>query len=121
MINYIPRIYGISQNPNTKNYIIIQDTYCSGNKKIDSFIQEMQLKISSCDDIVFEWIPYDQFYSIEKISEGDYATIYSAIWKDGPLHYNNNQREYTRKSNKRVTLKYLHDSPNSIDEFSKEV
>uniref|UniRef100_U9TN47 Uncharacterized protein n=1 Tax=Rhizophagus irregularis (strain DAOM 181602 / DAOM 197198 / MUCL 43194) TaxID=747089 RepID=U9TN47_RHIID len=36
----------------------------SGNVKIDDFIQEMH----DYDDIIFEWIPYDQFNNIEEIS-----------------------------------------------------
>ena len=38
----------------------------SGNEKINDFIQEMQLKINSQWDIVFEWIPYNQFNDIKK-------------------------------------------------------
>ena len=82
----------------------------------------MYLKKSSYNDIVFEWIPYNQFDSVKKVSKGDYATVYSAIWKDGPLHYNNNQGEFIRKSNQEVTLKCLHANlQNSINEFLHEV
>ena len=35
----------------------------------------------------FEWIPYNQFGNIEEIGKGGFATVYSAIWKDGPLGY----------------------------------
>ena len=82
----------------------------------------MQLKRSSSFDVVFEWIPYnDQLDNINEISKGDYATVYSAIWKDGPLYYDNNQKEYTRKSDKKVTLKCLLNSQNITDEFLNEV
>ncbi|GBC42510.2 kinase-like domain-containing protein [Rhizophagus irregularis DAOM 181602=DAOM 197198] len=50
-------IYGITQNPNTYNYILVL-AWTSGNEKIDDFIQEMQLKINNENDVVFEWIPY---------------------------------------------------------------
>src|SRR5204863_147845 len=92
--DYIPKIYGISQNPNTKDHIIIQDIYCSRNKQIDNFIQEMQLKRSPHNDIVFGWIPYNQFDDIKEINKGDFATIHSAIWKDGPLLYYDRDMEY---------------------------
>src|SRR2546421_1931460 len=69
----------------------------SGNEKIDGFIQEMQLKIGSDEDIVFEWMPYNQFSDIKEIGIGGFATVYSAIWKDGPLKYDKNKNEYTRK------------------------
>src|SRR5688572_14938421 len=59
--------------------------WTSGNEIIDNLIQEMQLKISSPLDKVFEWIPYNQFIDIKKIGENSFAKIYSAIWKDGPI------------------------------------
>ena len=94
--------------------------YTSGNKKIDDLIQEMQLKINNHqNDIVFEWIPFYHFNDIDEISKGDFATVYSAIWKDGPLHYG--YSKYTRTSNKKVALKCLHNSQNIINEFLSEV
>src|SRR3954453_12411667 len=41
--------------------------WTSGNEKIDDFIQEMQLKIDHPYNIIFEWIPYNQFSDIEEI------------------------------------------------------
>src|SRR5437764_15398838 len=83
----ILEIYGISQNPDTKDYImVLQDGYyelccekcdekypnlpfkwcnklcqTSGNEQIDDFIQKKQLKIDGDYDIVFELISYNQF------------------------------------------------------------
>jgi hypothetical protein len=82
---------------NYKNEIII----------IDKLIQKMQLKIINTKDIIFEWINYDQFNDIEKLNENDSFKIYSAIWKDGPLYWNNKSKEYIRNSNEMVALKYL--------------
>ncbi|CAB5385286.1 unnamed protein product [Rhizophagus irregularis] len=113
--------YGISQNPDTNDFILISDniTWTSGNKKIDDFIQDVQLKIN---DSLFEWIPYNQFNEIKKIRKGDFATVYSAIWKNGPL-YNNNQlnENYARDSNKKVALKILDNSQNLSSEFLNKV
>jgi len=53
--------------------------WTSENEKIDNFIQEMQLKINKYNDIIFEWIPYNQFSDIKEISRGDFATLHSAI------------------------------------------
>ena len=89
--------------------------WTSGNEKIDNFIQEMQLKINSRWSIVFEWIPYNQFSDIKEIGRGGFATVYSAIWKDGPLDYG------IRKSNCKVALKYLHNSQNITNKFLNEV
>ena len=95
--------------------------YYSGNKKIDNLIQEMQLKISYKSDIVFEWIPYSKLYNIEEINKGDFATVYSAIWKDGPLHYDNYKKELKRIPGKEVALKCLFNSQNITNEFLNEV
>ena len=67
-------------------------------------------------EMIFEFIPYNQFNSIKKINEDDFTEMYSAIWKDGPLLYYN---EWIRGSNKKVFLK-LYDLQNT-DEFLNEV
>src|SRR5206468_10703217 len=95
--------------------------WTSGNEKIDGFIQEMQLKIDNQWDIVFEWIPYNQFSDIKEIGRGGFATVYSAIWRDGPLNWNSYADKYTRIFNKEVALKCLHNSQNITDEFLNEV
>jgi hypothetical protein len=91
--------------------------WTSGNEKIDDFIKEMQLKIISQVDKVVEWIPYDQFNNIIEIGK---SGVKSAIWKDGNIlkFYDN---EFKRLPNKEVTLKYLSNSRNNIDEFLNEV
>src|SRR5437764_3254990 len=61
--------------------------WTSGNEKIDDFIQKMQLKINHRWDRVFEWISYNQFSDIKVIVRDDFATVYSATWKDDPLEY----------------------------------
>jgi hypothetical protein len=94
--------------------------WTSENEKIDNFIQEMQLNIKDCHDVVFEWIPYDQFIKIEETSKYNSITICSAIWKDGPLYYHF-EKEYTRDSNKKVALKYLQNSQNNIELIINEV
>ncbi|UZO17145.1 uncharacterized protein OCT59_008506 [Rhizophagus irregularis] len=118
------KIYGISQNPITNDYVIIQNTliWASGNEKIDDSIQEMQSTIKEYHDIVFEWIPYNQFYEIKEIDKGGFATVYSAIWKDGPLLYLKGQDEkYSRESNKKVALKCLDNSQNLTNELLNEI
>jgi hypothetical protein len=114
-------LYGISQNPDTGDYIFVQNNYIwtSGNNKIDDLIQERQLKINDYDDVMLEWIPYNQFNEIKEMGKNSLITIYSAIWKDGPLHYQ--YGEYTRDSNKKITLKCLHNSQKSIDSLINEV
>jgi hypothetical protein len=93
--------------------------WTSDNKNIDDFIQEMQLKINDPWGKIFEWIPYNQFSDINKeIGRDSSATLYySAIWKGGPLEYDIYNEEYTREPNKKVALKYLHNSQNITNEF----
>ncbi|CAB5367151.1 unnamed protein product [Rhizophagus irregularis] len=121
-------LHGISQNPDTGNFILVQKNiinltnWISGNEKIDNFIQEMQLKMNDCDDIVLEWIPYSQFNNIKEIGKGGFSTVYSAKWKDGPLEYDADKNIYNRDQNRVIALKCLHNSQNSInDKFLNEV
>ncbi|GET60319.1 kinase-like domain-containing protein [Rhizophagus irregularis DAOM 181602=DAOM 197198] len=90
--------------------------WTSGNEEIDNFIQITQLKIDNLEDTIVEWIPYDQFDNIKEIGKGEFATVYLAKWKDGPLLY-----QYERIPYKEVALKCLHNSQNITNEFLNEV
>ncbi|GBB88756.1 hypothetical protein RclHR1_15340004 [Rhizophagus clarus] len=124
----VPHIYGITQNADTKDYIIVlDDRYCkncvndlkknfanwtSGNDKIDEFIQEMQMRINGFDDITVEWIPYNQFNNIKEVGKG------GAIWKDGPFiyHYDNNIKKYSIKHNDNILQIYgISQNPDTKD------
>ncbi|PKK70996.1 hypothetical protein RhiirC2_778973 [Rhizophagus irregularis] len=88
------KIYGISQNPDTKDYtMVLQNEYCekwtSGNEVINGFIQEMQLKIDNLSDIIFEWISYDQFYDVKEIVKDE-------------------DKGFERESGNKVTIKSYH-------------
>ena len=96
-------------------------TWTSGNKEIDNFIQEMQLKVNTFNDTLFEWISYDQFEDIKEIGKDNFAAIYIATWKDGPL-YGMKTEKCVRLSNEQVALKYLYNPQSEINnEFSNEV
>ncbi|EXX76540.1 hypothetical protein RirG_032270 [Rhizophagus irregularis DAOM 197198w] len=43
--------------------------WTSGNEKIDEFIQKMQSEINKYDDVIFEWIPYNEFIEIKEIED----------------------------------------------------
>jgi hypothetical protein len=114
-------LYGISQNPDTNDYILIQKQI-SGNEKIDNFIQEKQLTIKDHKEIVFEWIPYSQFNEIKEMVKNGSVSVYSAIWKNGPLYKVNKwSKNYMRDSNKEVSLKCLHNSQNFVEFVINEV
>jgi hypothetical protein len=89
--------------------------WTSGNDKIDNFIQIMQLSIKNYNDIIIEWIPYNQLTN--KKDECDYVKI----WKNGPLYYNHYKRILSRKSNKKVGLKHYYNSHNMTVIFLLEV
>jgi serine/threonine protein kinase len=100
------------------DYLRKNFTNWSGNEKINEFIQEMQLKVNNPNDTLFEWISFNQFKNIKKIGEGGFAKVYSAEWKNGPLHYD---KEWKRGSCKKVALKCLNKSQNKTKEFLNEV
>ncbi|RIA87077.1 hypothetical protein C1645_828283 [Glomus cerebriforme] len=63
-------------------------------KAIDHFKgNENQFQSQQSKDIVFEWIPYDQFNDIKRLDEDVFSIIYSAIWKDGPLNYDDDDND----------------------------
>ena len=87
-------------------------TWTSENERIDSFIQRRQLSINHYSDVVFKWIPYNQFNDIEEINKNEFAIIYSAIWKNNISSYEEDEE---------VVLKCLHNSKNMISKFLNEV
>ncbi|PKC67990.1 hypothetical protein RhiirA1_457764 [Rhizophagus irregularis] len=99
--------YGITQDPETGNYLIVLKDICekcnnvcnvihfqnnfenwtSGNNDIDKLIQDTQLSSHNETTHVLEWIPYDRFYSIEYIKENKLGKVYRANWIDGCIWY----------------------------------
>src|SRR5438874_10308949 len=51
------------------------NTWTSGNKIIDDFIQQCQIR-SSLPEFILEWISFDQFFNITKLTEGGFSSIY---------------------------------------------
>src|SRR5687767_13006464 len=68
----------------------------SVNEQIGRFVQDIELKNGYDSDILFVWIPYDQFNRNNEIGRGRLSTVYSAIWKDGPLKYDKNTEKYIK-------------------------
>ncbi|PKB97138.1 hypothetical protein RhiirA5_433668, partial [Rhizophagus irregularis] len=96
--------------------------WTSGSEKIDNFIKEKQLEINSPQSIILKWIPYDQFSDINEVNNDNLSIIYSAKWKNGPIYWDKNIKEYKNYQNNKnneVTLKYLRNLQN-FEEFINE-
>src|SRR6266480_250909 len=88
------------------------NTWTSGNTIIDDFIHKCQL-LSSLPHYTLEWIPFDQFIKVKKLTEGGFSSIYTATWTRGYLvDYDENKKEFIRIENRYVVLKSLNNSSN---------
>ncbi|RGB37969.1 hypothetical protein C1646_812972 [Rhizophagus diaphanus] len=89
-----------------KNYFEkIFTNWTSENEKIDDFIQEIQLKNSSYNDIILEWMPYDRF-------NRDLAI---ATWKNGPLYYSRLEKELIREPKNYSQVYGMSQNPDTKD------
>ena len=96
-------------------------TWTSGNEIIDNFIQKCQ-RISSLPEFILEWVPFEQFYDVTKLTEGGFSSIYSAIWTRGYIcDYNENKMEFISFNNQYIVLKSLNNSSNPGKSFFDEV
>ncbi|GET01588.1 kinase-like domain-containing protein [Rhizophagus clarus] len=135
-------VYGITQDPKTKNYMMVLNDKCekcnrickakyfqqnfknwsSGNNNIDKFIQDTQL--SNCfANNALEWIPFDRFYDIKYIAKGGFGKVYRANWIDGCIDkLDDYDEEWIRYNQKMfVALKSLNNSKNVTLEFMNEI
>jgi len=97
------------------------DTWTSGNDIIDNFIQQCQMR-SSLPGRIMEWIPYDQFYDVEKLTEGGFSSIYTATWTKGRIvDYNEEKKEFSYFGSLHVILKCLNNSSDPGKGFFNEV
>jgi len=83
------------------------NTWTSGNEIIDNFIHQCQIQ-SSLPNNILEWIPFDQFENVKKLTEGGFSTIYTAIWTKGNIiDYNEKKKEFNYFGAFEVVLKCL--------------
>jgi len=96
-------------------------TWTSGNEIIDNFIQKCQT-ISSLPKFILEWIPFEQFKKVTKLTEGGFSSIYTATWTRGDIcDYNENKKEFIYFNNLAIVLKSLNNSSNPGKSFFDEV
>ncbi|PKC57357.1 kinase-like protein [Rhizophagus irregularis] len=120
----------ICKQPNTDDYYCRScnskrfqrnfKNWTSGNHNIDEFIQKTQLKAKNSRSVI-EWIEYDKFEDVVYLAKGGFGTIFKAVWKDGYIKMNYNDKQLERNSKIEVALKSLHKSQDIIAEFLKEV
>ena len=98
------------------------DTWTSGSDIIDNFIQKCQMQLSLPTHIM-EWIPYDQFYNVEKLTEGGFSSIYTATWTKGTIiDYDEKKKEFSYFDDVIVVvLKCLNNSSDPGKGFFNEV
>src|SRR6185295_10472527 len=97
------------------------DTWTTGHDIVDNFIQQCQIK-SSLPGHIMEWIPYDQFEDVEKLTEGGFSSIYTATWTKGEIvDYDEKKKEFSYFGNQLVVLKCLNNSSDPGKGFFNEV
>src|SRR5688572_10420707 len=96
-------------------------TWTSENNIIDNFIQQCQMK-SSLPNYILEWIPFEQFEKVTKLTEGGFSSIYTAEWTRGYINdYDENKKEFNYFGRQLVVLKSLNNSSNPGKSFFDEV
>ncbi|CAB5385973.1 unnamed protein product [Rhizophagus irregularis] len=97
------------------------DYWTSGNKEIDELIRHTQLSTSQACDYL-ELIPFDNFEFVKYNGSGEFNSIYSAIWMEGPRsNWNNTFKEWTRTGPIKVALKRLGNSLNMSSSYVDRV
>jgi serine/threonine protein kinase len=108
----------------TKNYFINNiSKWTSDHEIIDNLIKEFQFKTNNEFECI-EWIPFNEFDNIEEIGRGGFGTVYSAIWKSGPLTMigvDGNFGMISRSGQQKVAIKTLGRSDNITKEFLHEL
>ncbi len=107
--------------------------WTSGNKDIDEFIQNLQIRAEHYPKIL-EWIEYDRFYDIEFLAAGGFGTVSKAKWKDGyiikwdvknddwyRIKDESEEDHHKSEDHKMVVLKTLYNSQNINNEYIQEV
>src|SRR6185436_12116803 len=95
---------------NAKQFQNEFDKWTSGDREIDKFIQQIQLKANKRQEII-EWIPYDRFENVRYLAKRGFGTVYKAKWLDGSIYnWNYKVEKYERSQELDVCLKSLDNS-----------
>ena len=71
---------------------------------------------------ILEWIPFDQFKEVKKLTEGGFSSIYTGTWTRGSIvDYDENKKEFSYIGPEYIVLKGLNNSSNLGEAFFNEV
>ncbi|CAB4439868.1 unnamed protein product [Rhizophagus irregularis] len=140
------KFFGITQNPETNNYMMVLNNKCikcnyicnainfqqnfenwtSSNDNIDKFIQDTQLSVHENYEVfkkALEWISYDRLYDIKYITKGGFGKIYKANWIDGYIDKWDEYNQNWKRNNKNmvIALKSLNNSKDVTLKFMNEI
>ena len=78
---------------------------------------------SSLPSYILEWIPFEQFEKVTKLTEGGFSSIFTATWTRGTIvDYDENKKEFSYLGGGyNIVLKNLNDSSNPGKGFFDEV
>ncbi|CAG8800799.1 10817_t:CDS:2, partial [Dentiscutata erythropus] len=95
--------------------------WSSGDQQLDELIKESQLNATNVSNYI-EWIKLDQFKDFKIIKEGEFSTVISAIWRDGPREvWDEESSRWEGASNTKVVGRFLKVYESDISTLLKEV
>ncbi|CAG8560800.1 12773_t:CDS:1 [Acaulospora morrowiae] len=89
----------------------------SGNPDVDNLIKSTH---GNNPNYRLEWIPFEDFTDIQRVTEGGFSIIFTALWVKGRIksYYGTG---FNRAGSEKIVLKVLKDSQNINSAFVKEV
>ena len=105
------------------------NTWSTGNKALDSFIQETQrIAVNHASHMrrsYLEYVPYDRFTDVKSLARGGFAEVFTAKWLDGKREivgkYSSNPITKGRTEPLTVALKMIEKSAKIEQSFINEV
>ncbi|EXX54219.1 Cla4p [Rhizophagus irregularis DAOM 197198w] len=104
-----------------RNYLKANfSNWTSGNDIIDNLLQECQMKIIA-QDLISEWIPYNNLQNIKYLTRGGFSEIYTADWIDGKFFdWDSEGQQLKRIGSLYVVLKRLGNIENANQSWIEE-
>ncbi|CAG8619244.1 3021_t:CDS:2, partial [Dentiscutata erythropus] len=137
-LNNCCTLYGITQDPSTSEYMLVDppsvcdrclsdvlekefSNWTSGNLQIDKFIKDAQRSSTYVE--YPEWIHYNSLSEIKFINRGGFGAVYSAKWDKGVKCFSeiDGDKYHTRSEPCDVALKQLKGEKYSVHLFLKEI